>query len=98
MGKRFIVINALMSAVMFGGVHLAGAVSDSAVSSQAREAVTNQESGAAMEEYKRLLADYRKDLTAYEADPGTWTVEIPRPPTRPGSTAAAARQPQSPRQ
>lgn len=43
----------------------------------------------AEQEYARKLAEYRKDLAAYEADPTIWTVAIPTPPEKPQQELAA---------
>jgi len=83
MEKRMIPAIALLVAVMSGGAFPAHAYQANATNKAETETVANPDYAAAMEQYNRLLADYRKDMAAYEADPGEWTADIPRMPARP---------------
>ncbi|MBI1922149.1 MAG: hypothetical protein HYS23_13835 [Geobacter sp.] len=74
MKKKVIATMAVTAAVMFGGVFSAYALP--------AEAQTDTVA-AAMEKYEQKLADYRKDMAAYEADPNEWTAEVPRVPEKP---------------
>jgi hypothetical protein len=85
MKRKLIGAVALMIAVTAGGPL---AVSAASPEKPWAERVTDPDAAAA--EYDRLLADYRKDLAAYEADPGIWTAEVPRMPARPESPKTAA--------
>jgi len=92
MKKRVIPAVALMAAVMSGGAFPAHAFLADTMNNSEIETVANPDYAAAIEEYNRLLAVYRKDMAAYEADPGEWTVEIPRMPPRPVVPATITRQ------
>lgn len=83
MKMRLIPAIALMAALMSGGALSAYALPVDAANEPNMEGGPNPDYAAAMEHYNRLLADYRKDLAAYEADPGTWTADIPRMPVKP---------------
>jgi len=92
MNKSVILATALMAvAVMSGGAYSAHASLADATDKTEMEQVANPDYAAAMEEYNRLLADYRKDMAAYEADPGEWTAVIPRMPARPNVPANITR-------
>jgi len=91
MKMRLIPAIALMAAILSGGAFSAHALPAEAANKAEMETVANPDYKAAMAKYERQLADYRKDLVAYEADPGEWTAEVPRMPTKPDVPAAVAR-------
>lgn len=91
MKKRLIPAIALMAAILFGGAFSAHALPAGAANMAETETVANPGYQAAMARYERQLADYRKDMVAYEADPGEWTAEVPRMPAKPDVPAAVAR-------
>jgi hypothetical protein len=90
MKKKVIATMAVTAAVMFGGVFSAYALPAEAQTDTVAAAKSDR--AAAMEKYDQQLADYRKDMAAYEADPNEWTAEIPRMPGKPAVAEDAAGQ------
>jgi hypothetical protein len=79
-----------LAAITLGIVLGAASVPASAFAAQeGADAATSPEYARAMKRYERLLAEYAKNQAAYEADPGTWTAEVPRKPEKPAPPPAA---------
>ena len=97
MTRKLMPTMVLAAAMMVGGTTAVHAAVATAARQEQVASVPGQNSAAALEQYNRRLADYRKDLAAYEADPTIWTTEIPQPPAMPAAPEAQTRQQQSTR-
>jgi hypothetical protein len=84
MKTKMIAIVALMTATMSGAAFAAESTQTIQPRHKAGAATQQVSPAAAQKGYAQLLAEYRKNKAAYDADPTVWTAEVPVKPTQPG--------------